>query len=152
MFLTAFKQEYRRLEFLNFVSAGGDLDLIVAMLVLLRRPLTKADLALELHMRLGYPRNTGVLHQYMGWLEGQFLVERVKKKECGFTMFRAAPSALDEFQHQLTHDGHPRPPKTDRTPARVAKAQQAVKRALHEAGWRSGEGRRLRIVDVGARR
>ena len=139
--LTAIKDEFRRLQFLDFVHQGGDLNCLVDMLLLLQQGRTRRDLPQRL------PQYSGGLFHMLTFLCDQDLVRQLKGKRDGKAVYKAIPNAIEELAHRLEHEGAASPPfpEDDGMDQKRAIARNKVKAALKAGGWK-GTTNRLRVV------
>jgi hypothetical protein len=136
--LTQIKAEFRRREFLSFVHGGGDLDLAVQMLVMLRVSHTRAEVV----QRCG----DGAFRM-LNFLADQELVRLLKSRREGEALYKAERGAVDDLAHRLEHQGEPIPMSMeDPDEGRRAAARDKVKVALARGQWQGKQKVRLRVV------
>jgi hypothetical protein len=139
--LTQIKDEIRRLQFVDFIHQGGNLDCAVAMLLVLAKGRTRCDLPMYL------PEFRTETFRMLNFLCDQQLVYLLQGKRGGNHVYRAVPHAVDELVHRIEHDGEASPPflEDGGMPQKRAMAQDKVRTALKAAGWK-GSTNRLRVV------
>ena len=152
--LTRIKDEIRRRQFQQAIHDGLDVERAVAILVQLRTGHTSDEINTRLWMALDNP--TSNLHDFMGqnfpvinFLVQQRLVDILKTRRRGRTVYKAARHAVDDLVYRLGHDGMPLPltwddPDPDAKRRRLAHEQ--VGAALQRGGWRQKGKRRLRVI------
>jgi hypothetical protein len=128
------KAEFYRRAFMRWVHSGGDLDLAVDMLVMLRKGHTRADVV----QRCG-DAAFGVLDL----LADSGLVYLLKSRKQGEALYKAVSDALDDLAYRLEHQGEPLARRMDDPDAeKRAVGREQMKAALARGGWReTGKGR-----------
>jgi hypothetical protein len=142
--LSAFKQEVRRLQFLEWLHAGGDVDLAVEILLRCRTGKTISQLTFEMRIDgFGGQWRLPVVN-FLASQQLLYLLKTTTKEGGG--LYKAKKNAIEEFAYRLAHDGEESPIYyVDELADKRAAAQNKVKAALDAGGWR-GKQVRLRIV------